>query len=118
MKSFDHLEPQRIHYPYMQSMMDNDFIGAYLLRLDGSKQEFLALASVHDGEWEHVSVSTEFRCPRWDEMRQVKELFFEDDETVMQLHPPKKDYVNSHPFCLHLWRPVSAEIPMPNIDMV
>ncbi len=51
-------------------------------------------------------------------MNKVKDLFFEESEAVMQLHPPKKDYVNSHPYCLHLWRPRSIEIPLPNVDMV
>lgn len=118
MRSLLHLEKHRIHNPHMQKLMDDDFIGAYLLRLDGSRQEFLVLASVHDGEWEHISVSTELRCPRWNEMQQVKELFFEDEEAVMQLHPPKSVYINSHPYCLHLWRPITSPIPLPNPNMV
>ena len=36
-----------------------------------------------------------------------------EDETVVQYHPPKSDYVNNHPYCLHLWRPHSQEIPRP-----
>lgn len=68
--------------------------------------------------WEHVSVSLENRCPNWPEMCFVKDLFWEDDEVVMQLHPAKSDYVNNHPYCLHLWRPLRAEIPLPPIDMV
>jgi hypothetical protein len=69
-----------------------------------------------DGEnmqWEHVSISLRNRTPNWQEMQFVKEIFWGDDEAVMQLHPPKKDYVNCHPHCLHLWRPVLSEIPLP-----
>jgi hypothetical protein len=62
--------------------------------------------------WDHVSVSTPTRCPTWGEMSYIKELFFERDEPAMQLHPVK-DYVNNHPYCLHLWRPLDAEIPLP-----
>jgi len=40
-------------------------------------------------------------------------LFWHDEECVMQLHPPKTSYVNNHPFCLHLWRPLVDKIPMP-----
>jgi hypothetical protein len=55
--------------------------------------------------WEHVSVSLEARrCPNWPEMCFVKDLFWEDHETVIQFHPAKADYVNHHPFTLHLWR--------------
>jgi len=59
-----------------------------------------------DGEgWEHVSVSTATRTPIWEEMCLVKDLFWEDEDEVVQYHPAKSDYVNCHPFCLHLWRP-------------
>lgn len=69
-------------------------------------------------QWEHVSVSLRNRCPNWQEMHHIKQIFWGDDEAVMQLHPPKKDYVNCHPHCLHLWRPVHVEIPMPPSIMV
>ena len=63
--------------------------------------------------WEHVSVSTRRRTPNWREMCWVKDLFWEPDETVMQLHPPEREWISNHPYCLHLWRHVSLEIPMP-----
>ena len=55
-------------------------------------------------DWEHVSVSTPARCPNWLEMCFVKDLFWHDEEVVVQFHPPKSEYVNYHPFALHLWR--------------
>jgi hypothetical protein len=80
-------------------------------------QQIRIIAS--DGEgWEHVSVSLEDRCPTWDEMCQVKGMFWGDDDCVMQLHPPKSEWVNNHPFCLHLWRPVGVDIPTPPMLMV
>lgn len=63
--------------------------------------------------WDHVSVSYPDRCPTWDEMCMVKDIFFRDDECVAQYHPAKKDYVNLHPYCLHLWRCQDREIPKP-----
>jgi hypothetical protein len=65
------------------------------------------------GGWEHVSVSTTYRCPTWDEMCFVKDLFWLPTEAVMQLHPPESEYVNNHRFCLHLWRPTRDVIPLP-----
>lgn len=118
MRNLDHMRRYSINNPGMQRLMGDDFVGAYSPKLRGSSLEFVVVASVHDGEWEHVSVSTEVRCPTWDEMNQVKDMFFETYECVMQLHPPKKDYVNSHPNCLHLWRPVHMEIPQPDKDAV
>jgi hypothetical protein len=69
--------------------------------------------------WEHVSVSLADRCPTWDEMQFVKEMFWRDEEAVMQLHPPKSTYINVHPYVLHLWRPTGGGgIPLPPLDMV
>lgn len=67
--------------------------------------------------WEHVSVSCRNRCPNWEEMTFVKRLFFDDTETVIQFHPPESDYVNHHPFCLHLWKPPFT-VPLPPIETV
>jgi hypothetical protein len=73
------------------------------------------LASEGDEQvpWEHVSVSTRTRCPTWDEMCFVKDLFFEEDETVIQFHLAKSDYINFHKNCLHLWRPTQEVLPIP-----
>ena len=57
-------------------------------------------------------------CPTWDEMCAIKDMFFGEDERVMQFHPPKSEYINNHPYCLHLWRPIDAEIPRPPAFMV
>ena len=80
-----------------------------------SEETALAIADngMCDSEWEHVSVSTPNRCLTWEEMCKIKDLFFNEDEAVMQIHPAKKDYVNVHSFCLHLWKPKTKEIPLP-----
>jgi hypothetical protein len=55
--------------------------------------------------WDHVSVSLpgRNRCPTWDEMCKVRDLFFDPSATVIQIHPAIEDYCNDHPHCLHLW---------------
>ena len=75
--------------------------------------------------WDHVSVSIKHRCPSWLEMEQIRRLFFEPEEAVMQYHAPLSEYVDgSDPrsgckFCLHLWRPTRGpEIPTPPKWMV
>lgn len=70
------------------------------------------------GGWDHVSVSYANRCPTWDEMCKVKEVFFRDDECCVEYHPARKDYVNIHPYCLHIWRPQNEAIPTPPIIFV
>jgi hypothetical protein len=77
-----------------------------------SNAPFKVIAS--DGEgWEHVSVSLPNRTPTWAEMDSMKRMFWDDDDCVMQLHPPRADWINNHPYCLHLWRPVNITIPQP-----
>lgn len=67
--------------------------------------------------WEHVSVRImeyhKDRIPTWNEMCAIKEMFWNDDEVVVQYHPAKKDYVNCHPCVLHLWRPILDHLPTP-----
>ena len=64
------------------------------------------------GGWEHVSVSFTNRCPTWDEMCMVKDIFWDGDETVIQYHPSKENHVNYHPHCLHLWKPIGIDFPV------
>lgn len=69
--------------------------------------------------WDHVSVSLPMRCPTWEEMEQVKRLFFLPGETAMQLHVDTGEHISNHRFCLHIWRPTDGrEIPLPPSIMV
>ena len=80
--------------------------GACILKFGSAKLRIIFSEGMG---WDHVSVSLPTRCPTWDEMCFVKTVFFDDEEVVMQLHPPRSEYVNNFPFCLHLWRPQSTE---------
>ena len=74
----------------------------------------------YGGGWEHVSVSPYKHnyTPSWEEMCRIKDMFWHDDEVVVQYHPAKSEYVNNMPNCLHLWRPIGAEMPVPLAIMV
>jgi hypothetical protein len=63
--------------------------------------------------WEHVSISTERRIPNWTEMCFVKDLFWDPEETVIQLHPPKSQWISNAPHCLHLWHNTREAQPLP-----
>lgn len=89
--------------------------GAFRLKVKGKRY---AVIASNGGGWEHVSVSHENEVPTWDVMCDIKDMFFRDDETVMQIHPKKSEYVNNHKNCLHLWRPRKQEIPLPPVQMV
>ena len=74
----------------------------------------LNVIASNGGGWDHVSVSrTDMQMPTWDDMCKVKDLFFAPEETVVQYHPKKSEYVNNHPTCLHMWRWQGGEFPMP-----
>lgn len=88
--------------------------GVFILPPSAAKKRPQLKIIASDGEgWEHVSVSTAIRCPTWPEMCLVKDLFWDSEDAVMQLHPPKSTWINNFPFCLHLWRPTTAVIPLP-----
>src|SRR5262245_46922902 len=91
-----------------------DLNGVFMLRLPHIVLRIISSGHDEEYRWEHVSVSTEFRCPIWEEMHLVKRMFWKPEEAVMQLHPPESEYVNCHPNCLHLWRPFEPlMIPIP-----
>lgn len=62
--------------------------------------------------WEHVSVSPYGgKMPTWNDMCLVKDVFWEDEEEVIQIHPKKSKYVNIVDNCLHLWRHKELLLP-------
>ncbi len=77
--------------------------GLFVLKNPKLKRVLRVIASEGFG-WEHVSVSLSHRTPSWPEMCFVKDLFWEPVDMVVQFHPVEEDYVNHHPYCLHLWR--------------
>lgn len=97
---------------------EGSLMGAFVVTLKKHVRA-LTIASNQEG-WEHVSVSLPDyeRCPTWPEMCQVKDMFWDEDDAVMQLHPPASDHVNNHQYCLHLWRPIGIDIPLPPSYMV
>lgn len=86
--------------------------GAFWVPTRPGQAPLMVIAS--DGEgWEHVSASLPARCPTWEEMCSLVALFWDAEDCVMQLHPPRSAWVNNSPYCLHLWRPMQQEIPQP-----
>lgn len=98
------------------STMGNN--GAF--HLSDGKHVFNVIVSDGMG-WEHVSVTLRGqpqRTPTWDEMCWIKNLFWGPEEVVVQFHPAEDEYVNVHPYCLHLWKPTTFEIRTPPTEMI
>ena len=91
--------------------------GAFFVNFQPAHRVLRVIASDGQG-WEHVSVSLTDRCPTWEEMCFVKKLFWDDTDCVVQYHPPASEYVNCHPYCLHLWRQIGVEFVLPPSYMV
>lgn len=90
--------------------------GAFYIQLPRS--QYLSVIASDGLGWEHVSVSRKDRCPIWEEMCAIKNLFWDAEDAVMQLHPPRSEWVNNYATCLHLWRPTEASIPLPDSLLV
>ncbi len=82
--------------------------------LDGGKgiiykfgKEFASVIWSTGLGWDHVSIAPYKKSviPTWDDMCRLKDMFFYEEETVVQYHPAKSKYINHVPNCLHLWKP-------------
>ncbi len=74
----DAVNKGRITKGLMRSGPENGMEGAFILE-NGKESTLLVISGVGYG-WEHVSVSAGDRIPTWDEMCNVKNLFFEGTE--------------------------------------
>lgn len=114
MKNLNVLDEYRVPINSMMGdgIMGDETCGKFIIPSENKRFNYLVIASI-DGDWDHVSVSLLTldgnhpleRCPRWNEMCFIKDLFFKDEEEVIQFHPKKSEYVNIHPYVLHMWRP-------------
>lgn len=93
------------------------------VRIDGnffdpvSQKRYFTIFTSSMG-WEHASVSQPNKTPSWEIMCRVKDIFWTEDECCIEYHPKKEDYINNHEHCLHIWKPIGVELPMPPSIMV
>lgn len=92
---------------------DDERIGLHYRSGDGLLVIFSA-AEERDGKrWIHVSASRSGRLPGWQDMRKVKDIFIGANRLAVQVFPRKDEYVNIHPFVLHLWSCLDGD-PVPD----
>lgn len=94
--------------------------GAFMIPI---MPKVMAFVIASDGSgWEHVSVHIiddgQDATPLWEEMCDIKDLFWDNEDTVIQFHPPLSEYVNNHKNTLHMWRPIGVKIPRPATELV
>jgi hypothetical protein len=94
--------------PHWQ-VLDTNLNGARYQSVRGQRV-ILSGDREEDGRrWMHLSTSFQDRLPTWEELRDVKELFL-GDRTALQVLPKKENYVNVHPYVLHLWVCLDEEV--------
>lgn len=109
-----------------EEIINNSKVHVFMCGVDGGagsiylphKNKQLNVIWSFGGGWDHVSVSLPNRCPTWEEMCAVKDIFFNADETVIQYHPKKSEYVNLHPYVLHMWKKQGTDFELPPKYMV
>lgn len=108
-------EKYRIKTGPMGTLENHGNVGAF--RFEKQNAIYFCIASDCEG-WEHVSLSISVKSkrylmPTWDDMCLIKSMFWDDEDAVMQFHPPKSEYVNNHNYVLHLWRECNKNQVMP-----
>lgn len=107
MKTIDLIKKRLFDIDEMQFANEKVTIGKIIYPKD--KSHLTVAVSLNSNGTEHVSVSKKKKIPTWEEMCFIKDLCFEDEEEVIQIHPKKSEYVNIYPNCLHLWRKIKIE---------
>lgn len=69
-----------------------------LLRVLVGREPFLAGGRMG---W-HLSISHINRIPVWDEIKEARYRFCPDEVHMAMILPPKAEYVNLHPYTMHL----------------
>lgn len=109
-------------HPILGSYEDIGNNGAFVIYKTNGRTLFIIASDASNWDlggikWEHVSVHVKYnkrnQLPSWTEMCEVKNIFWDDEDVVIQFHPKKSEYVNNHDTTLHLWRPIDFIIPTP-----
>lgn len=57
-----------------------------------------------------MSFSRRSRTPSYEDLDWVRKAFIGEDRESIQVFPPKEEYVNAHPYTLHLWHRYEGRI--------
>ncbi len=121
MKNLHTLDKYRLREDERRIYGINGDSGNGFFKVHVNGRSFKVIAST-DEEWEHVIVSLwSVRgkiSPGWEDMNIIKKMFFDPGEQVVQYDPINMEYIQKHPYCIHLWRATRENIPSPPTDFV
>lgn len=118
MSDWDYLNRYRVREGMFASDPADGCNGCFLLMIFGERVKVIAS---NGRGWKHVSVSLVDKpavVPNYKTMQEIRRLFYEDDQWVVQFSPPKSEHINNHPGCLHWWMPLDQRMPTPPSIMV
>ena len=103
---------------YFNMPYNREYRGNFLI--PGDKGVYFVRAA-RMPDWDHLCVFVledengieRHRMPTSEELHEIFEVFFEDDEVGIEVYPTTEEYVNIEEFTLHLWRPVESVLPEP-----
>lgn len=73
------------------------------------KGELRIIVSLDAGLW-HISISHPSRLPTYEELKEARYVFAPDNIYMAQIFPPQDQFINVHPYCLHLYQLSDVEI--------
>jgi len=100
--------------PYWNMVTKTDR-GGYFQR--GRVQVGVSVQKYQDREiWLHVSACRRKpdELPTWEDMKRVKRDFIGQDGWAYQVFPSEDEYVNHHPFVLHLFARIDGKAVLPD----
>lgn len=91
---------------FYRAKVDPNIRSDFKFTINGKEKVRVAAVCNKDEGWEHVLYGHDEieRLPEWPEMVELKEMFWENNDIVIQVHPRRQDYVNDVPNVLHLWK--------------
>ena len=86
---------------------------AYMRRLDGLRIIVTEEEEVDVRSWRHLSLSFPDMIPGFEDVASVKRAFVGEYHYAAMVFPPKKYYVNQHPYVLHIFACMKGDWPLP-----
>lgn len=81
----------------------NEPEATWLTHPDGRRVMISVLIEADGNPWLHVSVWRANRIPSYEDLTDTKAAFVGRERKAIQVFPGEAEFVNFHPYCLHLW---------------
>ena len=92
------------HAPQGWSLVEAGVDGASYRHNFADYSVIMSKGEEADGRvWIHFSLAHPHRLPAWAELVRFKEAFLGEESRAIQVLPPRSEWYNAPPYCLHLW---------------